>query len=675
MAETKPQNNIYEDVAVRLMNGQLLLALTTILKHCAEQPRLYNIREEAESLQNDYGRMLGYLAKGMHDPKLQEQHDIIMEHVWNLAEKLYDIENPVSLPFEEPIITLLESLLAAPNDDQCLNRAFEQIVESRHLTKPERTALHQAILNEDLPEYVRATLLSASTLYLTQNFDARMVEDLYTYTLDDQPTQLQMQAWVTLVFVALIHTHRIEHLPRLREQFRFICESEYDLLYDIQIALLQCREAFTVDKKLHKIINPDGEEAEMSEPERAREFLEFITEGVDTTLTMFSQLKKIPFFSAPGSRHHWLEPFSLEQPDIKVILDENPKAKPLSRMLLQSMAQCNTDKYSSFLAMRALNKDLMASISEKLEGTISIIDNALPPSPLYVMRNYLHDLFRYCNLHPKGKKMRYPLFESDLNMSQNKWLSAGVCHPEQLKKIAEFLFRKERWEEASITYETLLKMETSEEALQKLYYSLRWSRSSIPYATDELIILDKCNTLFPGNKWTLRTLADSYHETEEFHFEEKMLREALEHFPDDPNLLMRMGRCLICLDRIDEAIEILYKADIKKEGQLSVHRELAEALFLSGDHTRAEKFIRMVLSRPQPPSYDWITGGQIALLGNDIPLAVERLKHSRAFNNDFSDRLIDKPKLLRVGIPEYIIQLVLEILKCFPSNRENNNNQ
>jgi len=661
MADNSKLSKTYDKVARRLMNGQLQYALALISKSCAQQSRLYPIGEEAEALQKDYDRMLSFLAQGSHDPKLHEQHDLLMDRAWNLAESLYDACYPPILPSEASVASLLESLQAAPDDDRRLNRVFEQVAESRHLARSDRKALHQAMLDDAIPEYVRATLLSAITLHLTQSFDPRIVEDLYTYTLDDQPVQLQMQAWITLVFVALIHSHRIEHLPRLREQYQFICESAPDLLFNMQIALLQCREAFTFDKMLHKIINQDGEDDELSEQERVREFFEFITEGIDTTLSMFSHIKKIPFFSGEGTRHHWFEPFCLEQPDVRAVLDQNPKALPWSRMLMASVAQCNTDKYGSFLTMQAYNKDLMATISEKLTEKGLQFDNILPPSPLYVMRNYLHDLFRYCNMHDKGLTMRHPLFDRNLDMSQCRWLSPGVSHPDQLRKTAEFLFRKERWDEACVTYGTLLHHEVTEESLQKLYYAMAHSDSA-DQNRRALQTLIKCNTLFPGNKWTLRHLADAYHEAEEYQFEGQVLHEALEHFPDDPSLLMRLGRCLTCQDRLDQAIELLYKADIQKEGQLRVQRELANALFLTADHARADRFIRMVLSRPEPSADDWILGGHIALQGDDMPLALERYRRAGDTAYTYGGILRDKPRLLRAGIEEHIILLVMELL-------------
>ncbi|MBR3540223.1 MAG: hypothetical protein IKO08_02085, partial [Bacteroidales bacterium] len=165
MADKDKQARTYEKVVRRLVNGQLQNALTLISKHCVLEPRLYSIGEEAETVQKDYDRMLSFLAKGTHDPKLQEQHDILMERAWKLAESLYDAEQPVELPFEETVSVLLEQLLAEPENDHCLNRIFEQVAESRHLPKADRKELHKAMLNDSIPEYVRATLLSAITLH------------------------------------------------------------------------------------------------------------------------------------------------------------------------------------------------------------------------------------------------------------------------------------------------------------------------------------------------------------------------------------------------------------------------------------------------------------------------------------------------------------------------------
>ena len=70
----------------------------------------------------------------------------------------------------------------------------------------------------------------------------------------------------------------------------------------------------------------------------------------------------------------------------------------------------------------------------------------------------------------------------------------------------------------------------------------------------------------------------------------------------------------------------------------------------------------MVLSRPEPDMDDWILGGHIALQDQDIPLAVERYKKANDTAYAYNGILRDKPKLIRAGIAEHIILLVMELL-------------
>ena len=70
----------------------------------------------------------------------------------------------------------------------------------------------------------------------------------------------------------------------------------------------------------------------------------------------------------------------------------------------------------------------------------------------------------------------------------------------------------------------------------------------------------------------------------------------------------------------------------------------------------------MVLSRPEPSGDDFILGGHIALQGEDIHLALERYRKTDDYTYAYNGILSDKKKLIRAGIPENIIQLVMELL-------------
>lgn len=614
-------------------------------------------------LQEDYGRMLSYYCQGIQDPHRPEMLDNLMDKAWSLADQLDDSMHPA--PEEAVMGDLCEKLSDLhqnPYEDSLLFYVFEHIADCHHLHREERKALHQAILEEELPEYVRATLLGAVTLHLLQWFDAELVENLYIYTFDELSTQLRMRAWVTLVFVAIIHSDRIEHLPRLREQYQLMIENDPDQLYDIQIAMLQCREALTFDKKLNEIVR-GGNENEDPKEENVKEFISFISQGIDMSLSTFTHLKDLRFFSAARTHHHWLEPFALEQPAVKEILEQLPESLTWTQMLLQSAAQCETDRYSTFFSMHEMNPRLMSNISKKLQETGLPFDHIAPLSPLCVMRNYLHDLFRYCHLHPLGGKMRVKPFSQQLLLSQNIWLKPAFTDPDRLQKIAEMLYLKGRWDEAVVAYLELLKYEKTEKSMQRLCY-VAMNAADPSNGVDIVEWLVRCNKTFPGSKWTEKNLADLLHAQGTFDSEEQCLQEALTHHIKDVGLLTRMGRCQISLGHPKEALEYLYQAEEEKEGQMKVQREMARAFFETQDHEKAELYIRKVLSRPSPTPADWLLGGHIALMNDDVPLALERYMQGDFGEVEHSlSAPTESVPFCRAGIDNYTRQLALGSLQ------------
>lgn len=653
----------YDQVAELLISGRLSEACAFLSLAFAKWSAYQGV-DDCKRLQEDYDRLLSYFAQGVADPHRAEMLDSLMERAWHLADQLDDYQHPApAMTIESNLISTLEQLPNFPDNESYLGYAFEYVATSHYLLKEERNAVHRFILSdEESQDYTRATMLGAVTLYTMQRFDAEMIENLYIYTLDDQPVQIQMQAWVALVFVAIIHHQRIKHHPRLREQFRLMAESEPELLLQIQIALLQCREAFNFDKKLHDIVNTDGD-AESIAQENVKDFLAYISEGIDMSLSTFERMKDLPFFSGENSLHHWLEPFSLQHPLVKHILEQNPDSEAWTKILMQSAAQCETDKYGAFITMHLANNKLMSMLSKKLEESGLDPHKVMPLPPVCVMRNYLHDLFRYCHLHPQGKAMRFKPFEQTLNLSLNPWLRYAFEQRKPLEKIAEFLFRKERWNEAIVAYLELLKVDNTLKNMQRLIYSAMQAADP-SNGVDIVEYLVKCNALHPRDRWTLKNLADLLHAQGSYDSEEMYLHEALTHFPKDVGILMRLGRCLNCLGQADRGLDYLFEADLKKEGLLNVQRELARGLLLIRRPADAEHYIRIVLSRPTPTSEDWLLAGHIALAAGDCLLAIDRYMHvnRKLVEQNLTSTMAHHP-LNQVLVETYGRQLTLSLLQ------------
>lgn len=668
MADKGFEQNLYDRICGLLKTGSLRQAFTVLIEKCKSTQELYAIGEEAEDIRNDYERMVSFFVKGTVDPHREDLLDDLTDRMWQLTERLYDAAHPQQGRPEVKVSDALSSLIEAPKDDSKLNMAFEAVAQCRHLSHDERKALQSTMLDEQLPEYVRATLLSAELLHLLHSFDARIVEDLYTFTLDDQPTQIRVQAWVTLSLVALIYSHRIEHLPRLREQYKFMCESDADRIFEIQHTLLLCREAFSTSRQLEKMIASDDEQ--MPAPstfkkEKIKEYYNLLSEGTDTAIVAFSQLKKIKFFSGPDTRHHWLQPFSLEEPLVKQILDDNPQSYNWAKMLWASVVQCDTDKYGAVFMMYTYSKNMMGMLGKKIEEAGLSFDHIAAPADLFVTRNYLHNLYRLCYMHPEAEKMRCNPFEMPLVMAGNPWLKAAVSTTERLRQTADLLYQKERWQEAAEAYRRLLEVEVSEMSLKRLYKALSADASIAGQAQEHACIepLIRCNELYPGDKWTVGKLADYYHQHFPPTFEERLLREALTHIPDDVSTLYRMGRFLNQTERYQEALEYLFKADLQKEGQIRICRELAIALMMTGDAARAEQYIRHVLKHAKTTQDDWTVAGLIALRNHDYPLAIERFMKVKN-TNSVSERIVTRrERLERAGFADTELDLIADLLR------------
>ena len=80
------------------------------------------------------------------------------------------------------------------------------------------------------------------------------------------------------------------------------------------------------------------------------------SEGADTYMSAFSQLKSYPFFRQAA---HWFYPFDRQQPDVaQVFKQKNIEGeKSIIGTLMESTMFCNSDKYSFCLTLQSVPSD------------------------------------------------------------------------------------------------------------------------------------------------------------------------------------------------------------------------------------------------------------------------------------------------------------------------------
>lgn len=621
---------IYNKISALLSDGRLREACVFMQNIRYTFPCANDFSQNAKMLQDELDVLLSDFVDGVDAQQRHDRYDQLYERAWKLCDNIGWIEHP-SPYYEDSLYPLLADVRKNPSDDAMLGECFNHVIYVDEYTSHERDAIIQTLLDDQVPEYVRATLLSALTLHLTEKFDEEMTERIYIFTFDDQPLLLRIRAWVALVFVALIHEQRIAHLPRLREQYQLMCDSEPEMLRSLQLALLLCLEAMRTQKRIHEMIENIrvDDESDEATKDNVKNLFNLISEGSDLSYNSFAKVHHaMPFFSLEESHHHWLMPFSMEQPLIMQYFADMPKAVDACQKVMQSLMGTNTDKYLTVIMMMETGKfNILESIGNKLNQLEIELGQPDEEPTSFDARGYLQDLFRYCTLHPKPKKFRFNLFYRDLKFCRNTLLRPAMEDAKTLASLITYFLGKGDWLDAAQVCEKLGQVEARDGAISELtllHLGTACLKSTEKNAFPERAIraLRKCLRLYPGSRRACRKLADLYDELQFYLEEQDVLQTTLALHPDDVGLLVRLGRSLNFQACYTDALEPLFKADVLHEGLRTVQHELALALFGTHDYERAGRYAHLAASHDDATPADHILCGHLALVQGSISQAM-----------------------------------------------------
>lgn len=658
-------NAIIKEAKKLIEQGNISQALDFISNE-AKASGMRDLSEKAQRLLTDFNYMLNYFMTGAQDPTRQE----MLAHIYDGTYQILDnMISRVEKGSEKN--NRISSIDLSDTQD-----LFDAIENNFPSNIEDRNSIQEIIMDEKNPLYLRAMVLSALTMNLLKYFDNEKFESLYTYTLEDQPLVIRQRAWVAIVLVAMAHDHRISTQPRLVEQLRFICEEGIDIdglntLLTIQIGLFQCLEAQTARRILKEEITPDIEKSlnEMKDDknpqweekleqnglqDKLREFADFQKNGIDIMFDSFIHMVHLNFFS---QKSNWFMPFTLDHPEVESRLKEKDNKTRYIKVLHKAGNMCATDKFSNMLMLNFLPEDHFKQVEDTMNANDVKVENILEASPKEEIINYLHDLYRFYCIFKTAKK-EYNPFARNLYFGKYESLKSISDNLETKHMIAEFLLKNKRYADARTVFKEILDTEVSEENLQKYAYCIMKNDSEDPAYGD---ILALCNNYFPGNKWTIKHYANALMNAMNYHSAEIILREGCNAFQDDVNFLLSLAKCLIKQERYDEAMKYLYKADLLKENSTRTIRHMAWCSFVLGNKEQSERYISQVLGDPNAKSADWINGGHIALLCNNIDLAMERYMNAEPDDVLFAF-IDDADKMLKAGISQEVITLTHEVL-------------
>lgn len=572
-------------------------------------------------------------------------------------------------------------------------------------TDSDLLATRQLLTTECALPHQRELFVSALTLNLLQWFDTAKVLLLLDCIGPDQPQALQQRAWVGLALLLSTYPKRFKQNETLRQRLsllkkKYLRPDGTSPLLTLQLQIFQSQEAGTVRKQIEEEITPElrrisadlrkkrtsppdtplnirEETAEAFNPEweehirksglekKLQEIGHLQQEGTDIMLNTFVGMKHFPFFYKLSN---WLLPYTPQHSSIAQQWRRNPELKNMAELFERLSFLCSSDKYSFFLSFNNIPEAQRKMLTEVIRTQKEEHDSQTP-SPLsgsgqaeYLSRCYLHDLYRFFTLNPRHADFRNP-FDNDIRLFLSEIVGDWFQSPSTLRVIAEYLFRKRRYDDAVTAFRLLYNQDRSEPTLQKLAFA----SDHQPVPDDGLTeaILEECNRIYPKKEWTLRYLANFHIRRKHYHSAIPILQEALQAFPDRWNLLMDTAQCFIQQRQFAEALPLLFKADLQKEGTPKVEQAIAWCALLTRNNRQAERYIGKVLHH-KGSAQGWLNAGHIALQRNDIGEAIRR--YLKSFDTpekwsleDYDHNMAqDYEDLLSAGIDPHLLNMVQE---------------
>ncbi|MGC9471112.1 MAG: tetratricopeptide repeat protein [Bacteroidales bacterium] len=506
--------------------------------------------------------------------------------------------------------------------------------------------------------YDRSVFVSAVTLSLIRYFHEekfRILFDLF----EEGEDQVWQRALTGLVFALYHFDSRLFIFPEIMHRLEAMAEKP-GIEKNLEIIILQIirsRETEKISRRLREEIipemakltpniqekldldnllkddladerNPDWKEVfEDSEDlfGKMEEFSRLQMEGADVFMSAFSLLKHFDFFREISN---WFLPFYPENDIIDESLgneDAIINRHAFIEGLYRSAFLCNSDKYSFILNVKQMpskQKNMVLKLfSMELDGMRELTEQENMHHPearnQAVFTQYIQDLYRFFKLYPD--KREFPdIFTGKLNIYDAAFFRELINDRNIIRKIGEYFFEKDYFEEALEIYLRLLTEEPSAEITEKTaycYQRLGDYQAALKYY--------KQAELFETNRlWNLKKIAFCYRKM-------KMPREALEYYteaeklqPDDLYLQASIGRCYLDLKKYDQALKYYFKVEFQDHKNKKVLRPIAWCYYVTGKLDKARKYMDKIPDE-DIMMYDMVNRGHMEWSAGNRQQAVE----------------------------------------------------
>ena len=682
------QNDALKSLRERRLSD-LLSDIEGILSGCAEA---WTVRESLEKLREEYGFMLGYMEQGVKDEKRGELYCKFLSRADDLLARAQHAF--VSTADSSYFSTLAHR----PNEGSDMESVFNRTLVSSPYDEAEAGRILMALENPNTPEALRLTLVSSITLSALCVFDKRKIWILGAL-MKNANVYIRSRAAVGFVLACIVHGERLARNVELKDiAKRWENDKNVrDLLRIVQIQLFVCSNTKRDSRKMRDeiipgmmkamkdkplpegIISLDDVEAELNpdwdmmngDSEMSKHFgklLKMQEYGADTFYTSFSSLMRHhPFWNDAAN---WFMPFSRSH---KAFADNEQTCKlidTVSPIFSQHTNISDTDKFSFIFMLSSLPT---GNMTEQIKEQLAALDNFPPEkdsgeagldvSQLHVIRNYMHDLYRFFSL------FRFPLpcpnpFDSEIMLHKTAFFTSLRKDKELTHELACYAFRDKDFQRAD-EYFQLLPPETLEahdyEMWASALYNLRQYDEAAEYLERALLIQ-------PQSVWALRLLSSAYVRSAQYDEALRVLNDWEHIAPDDVSMIQSMGECYVRLSKPQQALDKFFKLHYLRPDNRS-RRAIAWCSMLTGKTEQASEYYTKLLL-DSPIAEDYMNAAHCQLIMGNQKEAINlyrsylRTKGEEFAASDFFTA--DKSLLLSNGLTETDLLLLRDVINQKP---------
>ena len=618
-----------------------------------------------------------------------------------------DVTSMAMLELEPEHLRKVKSEEIHSKHQQFMSRVFNTLFTSCSLRDSAVQPLKELLLSPTVDSIDQQLMVSALTISNMMTFCINKFQLLVEVSQKATVENVRQRAFVG--WVLSTDSSLAKLYPEIRSTVDSLCSNEQMRreLTELQMQIVYCMQADddsqmikneimpelikgnnaqmnrlnTMDmgeNSLEDILHPDGEEESVERMEASmKKMAEMGRKGSDIYFAGFSQMKRYPFFYDISN---WFVPFYPHHPLISNIWF-NTKGGKFLQTVTQGGAFCDSDRYSFVLAFSQVMEHMpkqMFEIVEKGEATPMALGGEVPMEdqrqPAFIRRFYLQNLYRFFRLFPHRSEFVNP-FEQQRAIFMNSPLFLLPSMTECITRVASFLVKRgmgkqalellekqpangytlayhllmgQLWQGQALTAGTLSDAERKEAQMKAISH---YHDALLLDANHQRALIGYARALFNNHQ-----------------YEEALgiFRKLYASGNSGVGVELNISVCLIQLNRVDEALKILYRLNYNDPDNDNVNRVLAWAQTLAGTYEQAEKFYGRLTSVERPHADDLLNYGYCLWFQQQVEKAIgyfqQYMKHEHTdLEKEFLHTEYDILK--EKGITDIDIQLMLEAVR------------